>query len=112
MSAPTTSVPPTALDPAERQLRERVLKAVLWIAIADLVMLAVLIYGVVADVESLSPIFGPIHGLGVVVEVGLVGWGAISGWWGWWYVAATFFTSGPPGAIIGHNKAKREALGA
>lgn len=112
MSAPTTSAQSPVLDPAERQLRDRVLKAILWISIADLVMFALLIYGLITNNESIKPIFGPLHGVGVIAEIGLVAWGSINGWWGWWYSIVTFFTTGPPGAILGHNKAKREALGA
>ena len=112
MSAPTTSTAAGALEPAERLLRERVLKAILCISIVDLLLLLPLIYGLVAGVDSLSPIFGPLHGTGFLIELGLIGWGAINGWWGWWYPAVTLITTGPPGAILGHPKAKREALGA
>ena len=29
---------------------------------------------------------------------------------GWWYPAVTLVTGGPPGALLGHNRAKRQAL--
>lgn len=112
MSAPTTAASPGALDPAERLLRERVLKAILWISIVDLLLFLPLVYGLAAGDDSFSPIFGPLHGTGFIIEIGLVGWGALQGWWGWWYPAITLITTGPPGALIGHRKAKRDALGA
>ena len=53
---------------------------------------------------------GPIHGLGFLVELNLVARGAALGRWGWWYPAVTLFTGGPPGALLGHNRARRQAL--
>lgn len=103
--------PATAIDATERQLREQVLKWILIVSWIDLLLFLPLLYGVIADVDSLSPIFGPIHGVGFVIEVGLIGWGAINKWWGWWYPIVTVITTGPPGAILGHRRAKREAHG-
>ncbi len=107
MSAPTVT-----LDATERQLRERVLKAILIISWIDLFLFLPLIYGLAVGNESLSPIFGPIHGTAFIIDVGLIVYGAMNKWWGWWYPAVTIITTGPPGAILGHGKAKREALGA
>ena len=107
MSAPTL-----APDTTERELRAKVLKAILIISWIDLLLFLPLIYGLAAGDDSFSPIFGPIHGVGVIAEVGLIGYGAINKWWGLWYPAVTIITTGPPGAILGHPKAKREALGA
>lgn len=106
MSAPTLN-----LDQTERQLRENVLKWILIVSWIDLLLFLPLIYGLAAGNDSFSPIFGPIHGVGFIIEVGLIGWGAINKWWGWWYPAVTIITTGPPGAILGHKKAKQEALG-
>lgn len=111
MSAPAFTGQPLALDPAERQLRERVLLAITVIAVIDLFLFLPLVYGLIAGDDSLSPIFGPLHGTGFIVEIALVGYGAAKRWWGWWYAAVTFITTGPPGALLGHGKAKREALG-
>lgn len=105
-----TSTAP-AVDATERQLREQVLKWILIVSWVDLLLFLPLLYGVIAGNESLSPIFGPIHGVGFIIEVGLIGYGAINKWWGWWYPVVTVITTGPPGAILGHRKAKREALG-
>ena len=47
----------------------------------------------------------------LAIEVGLTAWGSINKWWGWWYPIVTIITTGPPGALLGHGRAKREALG-
>ncbi|MBJ7470460.1 MAG: hypothetical protein JHD16_04130 [Solirubrobacteraceae bacterium] len=106
MSAPTVT-----LDASERQLRERVLKWILIVSWIDLLLFLPLIYGLAVGNESLSPIFGPIHGTGFIIEVAMIGYGAVNKWWGWWYPIVTIITTGPPGAILGHPRAKREALG-
>lgn len=110
MSATSAPTPP-ALTANERALRHNVLRAIFVISAAGLVMLIALIYGMVAGVEWISPTFGPIHGVGVIGEVGLIGYGVLKGWWGRWYLIVTIVSTGPPGALLGHPKAKREALG-
>ncbi len=106
MSAPTITP-----DATERQLRERVLKWILIVSWVDLILLLPLLYGLAAGDDSLKPIFGPIHGTFFLIDIGLIAYGAVNKWWGWWYPAVSFFTGGPPGAILGHGKARREALG-
>lgn len=103
----STAPTPTAAEDLE--LRAKVLRWILIIAIVDLVLFLPLVYGVITGNKALTPIFGPLHGTGFMIEVALTGWGASKGWWGWWYPALTFVTTGPPGALIGHGKAKREA---
>lgn len=104
------STVPTPIAAAEDQeLRAKVLRWILIIAIVDLLLFLPLVYGMVSGDKTLTPIFGPLHGTGFLIEVGLTLWGASKGWWGWWYPAITFVTSGPPGALIGHGKAKRAA---
>lgn len=107
-SSPTTP----AITAEERALRRNVLRAILVISAAGLVMLIALVYGMVAGVEWISPVFGPIHGAGVIAEFGLIAYGVWKGWWGQWYFWVTLVTTGPPGALLGHGKASREALGA
>ncbi len=65
----------------------------------------------ITDHHGLAPIIGPIHGAGFLFEIYLAGLGAQDRWWGWWYPAVIFITTGPPGAILGHRKAHEEALG-
>lgn len=106
MSAPTIT-----LDATERQLRERILKWILIVSWIDLFLFLPLAYGLIVGNDSFSPIFGPIHGTAFIIDVAMIGYGALNKWWGWWYPAVTIITTGPPGAILGHRKAKREALG-
>lgn len=103
---------PVAAEPhSNRAKAERILKWVLIISVVDLVMFIGLMYGVITGDRALTPVLGPLHGVGVIAEVALVGYGALEKWWGWWYLIVTVVTTGPPGAILGHNRAKREALG-
>jgi hypothetical protein len=111
MSAPTEAIKPVALDPADRALRERILKWITIIAVIDLFLFLPLVYAVIASDQGISQAIGPIHGVGFLIEIGLVAFGSYSKWWGWWYSAVTLITTGPPGALLGHGKAKREALG-
>lgn len=85
--------------PPERT--RRWLNAVLIVAIADALLLIPLIYGVIADVHSISPIVGPIHGVGYVLLLAMTSYGAFERMWGWWFPVATLVTLGPPGSIIG-----------
>ncbi len=48
----------------------------------DLVLFLPLVYGVITGNKALTPIFGPLHGTGFMIEVALTGWGASKGWWG------------------------------
>ncbi len=117
-ASPTTPAEPSTPEPAagnvpaaDRATAERLLKWIVIISVVDLLLLLPLIYGVITGNKDLTPIFGPLHGAGFMLEVGLVAWGWIQRWWGLWYVALTVVTTGPPGALIGHGRAKREALG-
>ncbi|MDQ3356342.1 MAG: hypothetical protein M3502_06450 [Actinomycetota bacterium] len=64
------------------------------------------------DNHGLAPILGPIHGAGFLYEVFLAIRGSAERWWGWWFPAVIVVTGGPPGALVGHNRAKREAAAA
>jgi hypothetical protein len=96
-----------------RSATERALRLLRWIvivSIVDFILLIPLVVGVIVDYHGLAPIIGPIHGLGFLLELYLVARGAALGWWGWWYPAVTLVTGGPPGALLGHNHARRQAL--
>ncbi|MEH3054878.1 MAG: hypothetical protein PGN13_12900 [Patulibacter minatonensis] len=113
MSASPTLDPAQPTEaPDDLALRAKVLKAILIIGVIDLLLFLPLIYGLAAGDPSLKKIFGMPHGIGFMLELGLTYWGVANKWWGWWYPVLTLVTTGPPGAIIGHGKAKREALGA
>ena len=93
-----------------RERAESLLKQVWWVSWIDLALLVPLVVGVIVDYHGLAPILGPIHGAGFLWELYLVFRGAAEGYWGWWYPAVTLVTGGPPGALLGHRRAKREAF--
>lgn len=66
---------------------ERKLDHIRWAAIVDGVLLLVLVYGVIVGSESISPIVGPIHGIGVMVLLWLTARGASEDRWPWWFAA-------------------------
>ena len=102
---------PTTAEPTDLALRARVLKWITIVAVIDLLLFLPLVYGLISGNKELTPLFGPLHGTGFMIEVGLTAWGSMNNWWGWWYPIVTIITTGPPGALLGHGKAKREALG-
>lgn len=80
------------------------------LAIADALLLVALLVGVVADIEWISPVVGPIHGIGFLGLLVLTAKGAGEGKWGWWFPLITFVTTGPPGSLIGDLKIRRQGL--
>jgi hypothetical protein len=101
-------MPAQAADATARPLR--LLRLIVIVSIIDFILLIPLLVGVIIDWHDVAPIIGPIHGLVFLYDVYLVCRGAGEGWWGWWYPAVTIVTGGPPGALLGHNRAKRQAL--
>ncbi len=108
MGATPTAGPAAGLNPTQRALR--LLRWIVIVSIVDFILLIPLLVGVIVDYHGLAPVIGPIHGFGFLVELYLVARGAALGWWGWWYPAVTLVTGGPPGALLGHNRARRQAL--
>lgn len=99
---------PTQTQDTDRALK--LLRLIVIVSIADLILLIPLLVGVIVDWHDAAPIIGPIHGIGFLWEVYLVIRGAALGWWGWWYPAVTVVTGGPPGALLGHSHARRQAV--
>lgn len=79
------------------------------VAIADFLLLLVLLYVAVVDRnESAISVIGPIHGVGFLAQLYLVATGAGEGRWGWWFPAAVVVTGGPIGALFGDVKIRRD----
>ena len=78
------------------------------VAIADLVLLVVLLIGTFTDNDSIVSIVGPIHGVGFLGLLFLTARGAGEGRWGWWFPIVTLVTTGPPGSLYGHLRVSRE----
>ena len=86
-------------EPTERATLKR-LNVIAVIAIADALLLAVLLYASFTD-SDLVHVLGPIHGGGFVILVALCARGASEKRWDWWFPAIVVVTAGPPGSLIG-----------
>jgi integral membrane protein len=79
------------------------------IAVADFLLLIVLVYVAFIDrSDSAVSIIGPIHGVGFLAQLYLVATGAAEERWGWWFPAIVVVTGGPIGAPIGDVRIRRE----
>ncbi|MDP9188374.1 MAG: DUF3817 domain-containing protein [Actinomycetota bacterium] len=92
---------PTNNEPAERERTLKRLNLIAAIAIADALLLAVLLYASFSDNEDLVHVLGPIHGVGFIVLVALCLHGVIQKRWDWWFPGIVVVTAGPPGSLIG-----------
>jgi len=93
----------------EAQQVLRWLMIVRWIALADLVLLIVLLVASFANNEELVQIFGLTHGIVFLALIGIVGIGAVQKLWSWWFLVVTLITTGPPGAFVGEVLIARKA---
>ena len=94
------------------QIARRVLRwlaVVRWVALADLVLLIVLLVGSFVDNKEMVRVFGLTHGIVFLALIGIVGLGAIEKLWSWWFLIGTLVTTGPPGAIVGEILIARKA---
>jgi len=85
----------------EAQQVLRWLMIVRWIALADLLLLIVLLVASFANNEELVQIFGLTHGIVFLALIAIVGIEALQKLWSWWFLVATLITTGPPGALVG-----------
>jgi len=77
------------------------------VAIADALLLIVLVIAAVSDAEGVVSVLGPIHGVGFLILVFLCLRGAGEGRWGWWFPVFVVVTLGPPGSLIGEMRIRR-----
>ena len=101
---------PINAEPAERAKTLKRLNLIGVIAIADALLLAVLLYASITD-SDLVHVLGPIHGAGFVVLVALCANGAIRQRWDWWFPAIVIVTGGPLGSLIGDWILRRKLAG-
>jgi hypothetical protein len=85
----------------------RQLNIVRRVALADAVLLAVLVPAAIAEAEGLVSLLGPVHGFGFLLLLFLVVRGAGERLWGWWFPALVLVTLGPPGSLIGDLRIRR-----
>ena len=93
----------------EAQQVLRWLMIVRWIALADLVLLIVLLVASFANNEKMVQIFGLTHGIAFLALIAIVGIGAVQKLWTWWFLFGTLVTTGPPGALVGEVLIARKA---
>lgn len=86
----------------------RLLDVIRVIAIADALLLVVLVFCAITDRESVVSVLGPMHGVGFLILLYLCVRGAGEGLWGWWFPAIVLVTAGPPGSLIGELRIRRE----
>ena len=93
----------------EAQQVLRWLMIVRWIALADLVLLIVLLVASFANNEKMVQIFGLTRGIVFLALIAIVGIGAVQKLWTWWFLVGTLVTTGPPGALVGEVLIARKA---
>ena len=93
----------------EAQQVLRCLMIVRWVALADLVLLIVLLVASFANNEKMVQIFGLTHGIVFLALITIVGIGAAQKLWSWWFLVGTLITTGPPGALVGEVLIARKA---
>jgi len=79
----------------EAQQVLRWLGIVRWIALADLVLLIVLLVASFANNEEMVQISGLTHGIVFLALIAIVGIGAVQKLWSWWFLIGTLITTGP-----------------
>jgi integral membrane protein len=77
------------------------------VAILDSLLLLPLLYGMAAGRDDLSPIFGPIHGLGFILLLMLTLKGGGEERWDWWFAVITFI---PFASLVGEVVVRRQVL--
>ena len=93
----------------DAQLVLRWLAVVRWVALADLILLIILLVASFTDNERMVSVFGLAHGIVFLVLIGIVGMGALQKLWSWWFLVGTMVTTGPPGAFVGQILIARKA---
>jgi CHASE2 domain-containing sensor protein len=100
-------------SPQERERRTLfLLNQVRWIAIVDALLLVPLLWATFTRNEDVIDVLGPIHGIGFLVLMGLVGIGALNKLWGWWFPIITLVTAGPLGSLIGEWRVRKGVVAA
>lgn len=98
---------PINSEPAERERTLRRLNVIAVVALADALLLAVLLWASLSD-SDLVHVLGPVHGGGYVALLALCGIGALEDRWDWWFPGLVLVTLGPPGSLIGDYVLRRK----
>jgi hypothetical protein len=76
----------------------------------DFALLLPLLWAAFTRNEPVVDVLGPIHGVGFLVLMALVGLGALNKLWGWWFPIVTLVTAGPLGSLVGEWRVRRSVL--
>lgn len=90
--------------PAQRLRRAWLwLRVVRWLALADVVLLVLLLTASYTDTDAVIPVLGMTHGINFVVLILAAAAGVVARlWtWAWWFPLLVLVTLGPPGALLG-----------
>ena len=77
------------------------LRAVRWVALADLFLLVALVAASRLDQRALVSLLGPLHGGNFLLLLVVIYTGVTDGLWHWAYLLGTFVSGGPIGALVG-----------
>jgi hypothetical protein len=94
-------------DPDHRLQARRALTGATVLGLLDAILLVPLVIAAILDERGVVSILGPLHGVGFVILVGVVAYGALRRFWGWWFPALVVVTLGPPGSIVGELRLRR-----
>lgn len=86
----------------------RQLRLIRFVAILDFVLLVPLVIAALRHAEGVVNILGPVHGAGFLLLLFLCVRGVGQDRWGWWFPVIVVITLGPPGALIGEHRIRRD----
>lgn len=98
-------MPGTTSD--RRGRARRTLTGATVLGLIDAVLLVPLVIAAIVDHRGLVSVLGPLHGIGFILLLGVVAYGAARRFWGWWFPALVVVTLGPPGSFIGELRLRR-----
>jgi hypothetical protein len=98
---------PINAEPDERARTLKRLNAIAIIAVADALLLGVLLWASFTD-SDLVHVLGPVHGGGYLALLVLCAIGSLEDRWDWWFPALVLVTLGPPGSLIGDYILRRK----
>jgi hypothetical protein len=90
----------------ERTLRQ--LNLIRIVAIIDFALLVPLVIAAVTHADRVVDFLGPTHGVGFLLLLFLCVLGVGQSRWGWWFPAIVAVTLGPPGALWGEYRIRKE----
>jgi hypothetical protein len=94
-------------EDAHRLSARRALTGATLLGLVDAFLLVPLVVAAILDERGVVSVLGPLHGVGFVILVAVVAYGALRRFWGWWFPALVVVTLGPPGSLVGELRLRR-----